>query len=90
MTDIYTTEQLAALLECETTTVEEKARRRELPGLKFGRGWIFPREALLKRLNETALAALEAPKAPAAPEPQAAKKKAGKRPLPTLLPVLEG
>ena len=55
MSDILTKDEVAALLDCEPSTIEEKARTRELPGVKVGRSWIFPREALLKRLNEMAL-----------------------------------
>ena len=55
MSDILTKDEVAALLDCEPSTIEEKARTRELPGVKIGRSWVFPREALLKRLNEIAL-----------------------------------
>jgi hypothetical protein len=53
--DVLDGEAVAAMLRCEETTVEERARRGDLPGLKFGHGWIFPRDALLARLNELAL-----------------------------------
>lgn len=53
--DILTEEQVAALLDCEVKTVQAKARSGELPGLKIGRPWLFPREALMARLNEMAL-----------------------------------
>ena len=55
MTDILNADQVAELLECERLHVQELARAGKLPGLKLGRGWVFPREALLKRLNEMAL-----------------------------------
>ncbi|MDM0032061.1 helix-turn-helix domain-containing protein [Variovorax sp. J22P271] len=55
MREILTKDEVASLLDCEATTVEEEARRRELPGLKIGRSWVFPREALMMRLNEIAL-----------------------------------
>lgn len=45
---------VAKLLRCAETTVEECARRGELPGLKFGQGWVFPTGALTLRLNELA------------------------------------
>lgn len=54
--EILTKQEVAELLDCELSTVEEKARSRELPGVKIGRSWIFPRQALLQRLNEIALA----------------------------------
>lgn len=47
--------QVAALLGCEATTIQEKARQGLLPAVKYGRSWRFPREALLKVLNEQAL-----------------------------------
>ena len=65
MTDeILNKDQVAHLLDCEPSTVEEKACNHELPGVKIGRSWLFPRQALLQRLNEMALAKLE----PATPE----------------------
>src|SRR5882672_7194055 len=54
--EVLTKEQIAELLQCDVTTVEEKARNGELPGVKVGRSWVFPREAMLQRLNEMALA----------------------------------
>jgi excisionase family DNA binding protein len=64
MSDILTKDEVAAMLDCEPSTVEEKARTRELPGVKIGRSWIFPREALMKRLNEIALRAATDPAPP--------------------------
>lgn len=61
MNDILNKTEVAALLDCEESTVEEKARTRELPGVKIGRSWIFPREALLQRLNALALERAERP-----------------------------
>ncbi len=47
---------VAQLMRCAVTTVEEKARNGEIPGLLWGDGgWVFPAEALLGRLNELAL-----------------------------------
>lgn len=48
-------DQVAEMLRCEPTTVQEQARRGELPGLKLGRDWVFPVGALLQRLDEVAL-----------------------------------
>lgn len=47
---------VARLLRCVVTTVEDHARRGELPGLKFGNGWVFPTAALMLHLNELAQA----------------------------------
>ena len=65
MSDILTKQQVASLLECEPETVEEKARAGVLPGIKFGRSWVFPREALLTALNKMAVAGRPSVKAPA-------------------------
>jgi hypothetical protein len=46
---------VAALLRCAETTVEDRARRGELPGLKIGESWVFPAGALTQRLDELAL-----------------------------------
>lgn len=53
--DILTEEEVAAILDCALKTVQEKARSGELPAVKIGRSWRFPRVALLQRLNEMAL-----------------------------------
>lgn len=58
MNDILTTDEVADLLQCEVTTVEEKLRQGELPGVKFGRSWMCPRLALLDTLNQQANANL--------------------------------
>lgn len=67
MSDILDSEQVASLLCCEPATVEDKARRGELPGVKFGRSWVFPREALLESLNALARRNLTQPSADPAP-----------------------
>lgn len=45
---------LAAALGCEPETVQQQALAGVLPGVKFGRGWVFPREAVLEALNRAA------------------------------------
>ena len=47
-------EALAEVLECTLETINSEAARGALPGLKIGRGWIFPTEALEESLNERA------------------------------------
>ena len=54
ITPVLTQDEVAKLLDCEPTTVQARALSGELPGLKFGRGWVFPREALMARLNTMA------------------------------------
>lgn len=53
--EILSVPELAALLHCSTYTVVERARKGDLPGVKFGEGWVFPRQALLQYVNEVAL-----------------------------------
>lgn len=52
---ILTVEHLANMLGCDQETAAAKLINGELPGLKFGRGWVVPTEAFLHRLNELAL-----------------------------------
>lgn len=48
-------DEVALLLGCSERTVKDLARDGGLPGLKFGgSGWIFPLQALLDHLNESA------------------------------------
>jgi excisionase family DNA binding protein len=58
---VLTTQEVANLLSCSTCTVESKARAHKLPGVKYGTSWMFPREALLKVLNDQAMAQMVAP-----------------------------
>jgi len=51
---VLTVAQVSMLMRCATTTVEEKARSGELPGLKFGVSWVFPMHALMKAINDLA------------------------------------
>lgn len=57
---VLTAEEVATLLQCSTEVVAERTQAGELPGLRFGRGWIFPTDALLARLNEMAAAEAQA------------------------------
>lgn len=52
--DILSAKDVAQLLQCDGTTVEEKARSGDLPGIKIGRSWIFPRMALIEAINTLA------------------------------------
>jgi excisionase family DNA binding protein len=54
--ELLTVDQVAALFDCSTETVELETREGRLPGLKLGRAWRYPREALMRVLNERALA----------------------------------
>ena len=56
MSDVLDEIEMAELLKCEISTVQDKARSGELPGIKFGRSWVFPRTAVLEVLHKLALA----------------------------------
>lgn len=79
--DILSKDEVASMLDCEPSTVEEKARNHELPGVKIGRSWLFPRQALMQRLNEMALAR------PVREQPRAVIKQPVKRGPPSLPPL---
>lgn len=82
--EMLTAEEVAAALRCAPSTVEELARNGTLPGLKFGAPWVFPKVALLQRLNEQALAQSEQRRQPVTPRCISATVKASKKPLPDL------
>ncbi|WP_390342301.1 helix-turn-helix domain-containing protein [Variovorax boronicumulans] len=65
-------EEVAELLRCTPQQVEELARAGEIPGLKFGRPWLFVRADLLAYLAEKARAEAQerrAKRQPNAPTP---------------------
>lgn len=90
--EVLTVAQLAELLDCTQETVEDRTRERTLPGLKFGRSWIYPREAVLEVLRLQALAhvrppapapASSAPRVvPMAPKPAQRQRRRSPAPLP--------
>ena len=91
---VYTADQAAELLGCSAKTVEDMARRGELPGIKPGGGWVFPAGALAQRLDQLALEQAAARRKPgggtqptAVAVAQAGKAARGRaaRPLPTLV-----
>lgn len=47
-------EQCAELLHCTEQRIEELTRSGELPGMKFGRGWIYVKADLLAYIAERA------------------------------------
>ena len=55
MNDILDETEVAELLACEPSTVQTMARNGELPAVKFGKHWRFPRVALLEVVNRRAL-----------------------------------
>lgn len=69
MNEVLDEDEVAAILDCQPLTVQEKARNGELPAIKYGRSWRFPREALLDVLNRQALQHTTAK--PKSPSPKA-------------------
>jgi excisionase family DNA binding protein len=82
--DVMSKVEVASILDCEPDTVEEKARTGELPAVKYGRSWIFPRSALLECLHKQAL---ENTKPKVRETPKATSKKMARR-APPALPAL--
>lgn len=91
---VFSASQLAEVFGCDELTIAQRALSGELPGLKFGRSWVFPAGATIQRLNEMALeqaarrraerAVPAAPLAVAFPVPP----KRGRRRPPVALPEL--
>jgi hypothetical protein len=92
--EVFNTSQLASVLGCDEVTIERRTLAGDLPGLKFGRSWVFPAGATIQLLNELALeqaakrradrAASAAPLAVALRAPQ----QRGRRHSPVALPEL--
>lgn len=55
MNEVLTVSETATLLDCSEDQVQLLARQKQLPAVKFGRDWVFPRQALLLALNNKAL-----------------------------------
>lgn len=53
--EIFTPEEAAQMMGCATSTIEEHARSRVLPGIRMGHEWRFPREAFMKAINTLAV-----------------------------------
>ena len=54
MTDVINAEQCAQLLFCTEQRIEELTRIGELPGMKYGRGWIYVKADLLAYIAQRA------------------------------------
>jgi excisionase family DNA binding protein len=61
-------DECAKLLRCTPEQVEELARAGEIPGLKFGRSWLFIRADLLAYLAEKARREAQQRRASRAPD----------------------
>lgn len=64
-TETVSIDEAAQLLDCEPPTIMEALRAGKLPGIKFGRGWVIPREAFFAWLNKTAVEEATARRVPA-------------------------
>ena len=62
MSALLTPDEAAQRLGCEVATINEKLNRHELPGVKYGRGWMLPEAAFLEYLNDQARQHVRAPK----------------------------
>ena len=78
----------AQLLRCEPSTVRERLRQGDLPGLKLGTDWVLPAGALLKRLEELALEESAQRRSKPAPAAVALRAVPGRPRKPPVLPVL--
>ena len=88
MNDILTTNEVAELLQCEVQTVEDRLRGGDLPGVKFGRSWMCPKNALLDTVNDLAKRNLGVKLLPVAIAVQQVTQRGRKRnALPSLSPV---
>ena len=59
MNRIMNVDEVAKYLGVVPDTIYRKARRGEIPAVKMGKVWRFPKEVLDQWLNETALEALK-------------------------------
>jgi excisionase family DNA binding protein len=85
--DLLTVEQVATMFDCSAETIELETREGRLPGVKLGRSWRYPRAALMRVLNERAIAEMErrAPPPPGVtPLPEGRR---GRRQTPPQLPA---
>ena len=76
---ILSTEEVAKILDCSTQAVEIAARKGRLPGVQYGRAWMFPETALLDALHKEAMANAAKSAAP----------RAANDPSPTVQPAAE-
>lgn len=53
--DVLNMDQVTKILKCVEETVVARIITGELAAVKYGRSWIFPREAFLQSLNRAAL-----------------------------------
>lgn len=52
---VYSVDEVAAILKCTPTSVEDNLRSGRLPGVKFGRSWALPVQAFIQHINDLAI-----------------------------------
>jgi len=72
MNDILTPDDVAKSLDCAPETISAKLAAREFPGVKVGRSWRIPAQALIEHLNAEALRNVRSRNPSAAPPVPAA------------------
>jgi excisionase family DNA binding protein len=55
MNESISVDEACEFLECEKPKLMALLREGELPGVKFGKAWVIPREAFFAVVNATAL-----------------------------------
>lgn len=68
---VLSVDDVAQLLRCSADTVQASARDGTLPGVQFGRDWVFPVAALAEALNTQATRQAADRRAPQAAAPAA-------------------
>ena len=61
VTRVMNVEEVARYLKVVPDTIYRKARRGEIPAVKMGKVWRFPKETLDKWLNDSALETVKRP-----------------------------
>lgn len=86
--NILDLKQIADLLRCSEEQAASQLASGNLPGVKFGKAWIAPAEALLSRLNEIAIEQANERRSRSRPAPTAVSVEASKtvRKQPPALP----
>ena len=51
---LHNVSQVANMLACSEATVRELLNAGHLPGVKYGRDWVVPHDALIERVNKAA------------------------------------
>lgn len=88
--NVLDVDQVALRLRCSAKTVQALARAGKVPGLKLGRDWVFPVDALNRALCAMAEERATDLRRPTAPVAQLVPNVGARRRSPPALPPLEG